>query len=196
VVGRDKLGLGVLRALRGRQRIAFNDSEAPGDGVALDSSHIVICEEGDNHAQVVAANYAYALDAGLLLIPLLPAEEAEALLESLYAVHENRNVSPTDFLTMVKERLRSHVGALPNNRCTMLTFVTAKLPWGFAFPEVPSTHLFCYPDLGISLINAIASEAPDSPGIRVAAVIDPGSVDLGGHPKPAIDRQLKTGHSR
>jgi hypothetical protein len=59
----------------------------------------------------------------------------------------------------------------------MVTFVTAKLPWGFAFPEVPSTHLFLYPNLGITLVHAIVAEQPDSPGIRAAVVIDPGSVD-------------------
>ena len=175
--GRDKVGLGVLRALRGKQRIAFHDAESPGEGVALDSTHIVVCEEGNDHAQVVAANYAHAVGAGLCLIPLFPVEEAETLLDALYACHENRSVSATAFLKDFKGRLRSHVGALPLDRCAMLTFVTARLPWGVAFPEVPSTHLFCYPDFGISLVNAIASEQPDSPGIRVAAVIDPGAVD-------------------
>ena len=96
--GKDKLGLGVLRALRAQQRLAFDDSESPRDSVALDSSHVVVCEEGNEHAQVLAANYAYSLDAGLCLIPAFPTEEAQALLESLYTSHENRSVSATALL--------------------------------------------------------------------------------------------------
>lgn len=171
--GRDKLGLGVLRALRDRQRISFDASESPADGVALHSNHVVVCEEGDEHAQVLAANYAYSLDAGLCLIPSFPSEEADELLESLYGCQENRTVSPTSFLTGFKERLRAHAGPLPLRESTALTFITSKLPWGVAFPEIPSTHLFRYPDLGVSLINGLIGEQPNTPGIRSAVAIDP-----------------------
>ena len=66
--GKKHIGLGVLRALRGRQKIVFGDFECPADGVGLDSNHIVICEESDEHAQVLAANYAFSLDAGLFVV--------------------------------------------------------------------------------------------------------------------------------
>lgn len=175
--GREHIGLGVLRALRGGQKIIFRDFESPADGVGLDSDHIVICEETDEHAQVLAANYAFSLDAGLFVIPPFPKDDAEALLESLYSLYERPGVSPADALEQFKARLRHHAGALPLRHGTSVTFFTAALAWGFAFPEVPSTHFFNYPDLGIALINGIAAEQQDTPGIRTAVVIDPGSVD-------------------
>lgn len=60
-----------------------------------------------------------------------------------------------------------------------MTFVSRRIPWGFAFPEVPSTHLFSYPDLGVALINGVTAEQPGAPGIRSAAILDPGAVDSG-----------------
>lgn len=175
--GKCNLGLGLLRALRARQELVFDDSEAPRDPVDSGSGHLVVCEDGNEHAQVIAASYAYALNAGLCLIPSLPIEEAESILNGLYDLYEKGPESPTFRLDGLKARLRSHVGELPLGEGSSLTFITSKVPWGFAFPEAPSTHLFCYPDLGISIINGITAEQPDSVGVRVAAVIDPAVVD-------------------
>ena len=44
---------------------------------------------------------------------------------------------------------------------------------GFSVPEVPSTHLFKYPDLGIAIINGMAAAQPDKPGIGFVALVDP-----------------------
>jgi hypothetical protein len=175
--GKNRVGLGLLHALKNRQRLAFEDTESPSGGFALDSRHVVLCEEGDEQAQVVAANYAFSIDAGLALIPSFPTDEADALLEDLYNLGFDPAVSAATFLPAFRERLRSHVGALRLTHNATITFVTAKLPWGFAFPEFSSTHLFLYPDLGITVVNAIVAEQADSPGIRTAVVVDPASVD-------------------
>jgi hypothetical protein len=138
---------------------------------------VVVCEDDDDLAQVIAANYAYALDAGLCLIPAVAEEDARSILESFYSLHEPGAESPTSRLDRLIARLRALAGELPLIDGGCVTFVTRRLPWGVAFPEIPSTHLFSYPDLGISIINGITAEQPDSLGVRVAALIDPGSVD-------------------
>ena len=46
-----------------------------------------MCEEGEELAQVIAANYAFALNAGLIVIPEVDQETAEALLEEFYNMH-------------------------------------------------------------------------------------------------------------
>ena len=51
--------------------------------------------------------------------------------------------------------------------------ITGGLPLGFSVPEVPSTHLFKYPDLGIAMINGFAAEQPDRPGVGFVALVDP-----------------------
>jgi hypothetical protein len=50
-------------------------------------------------------------------------------------------------------------------------------PYGFGFSEVPSTHLFTYPDLGIAIIHGFAAEQPKARGVQVAALVDPGTTD-------------------
>ena len=79
---------------------------------------------------------------------------------------------------MVLENLRDDIKKLSGlenlQNYRSITFITKEIPWGFGHPELPSTHLFSYPDLGISIINGILSERADSSGIRVAVLIDPG----------------------
>jgi hypothetical protein len=50
-------------------------------------------------------------------------------------------------------------------------------PYGFGFSEVPSTHLFTYPDLRIAIIHGFAAEQPKARGVQVAALVDPGTTD-------------------
>jgi hypothetical protein len=58
-----------------------------------------------------------------------------------------------------------------------ITFITSGLPFGFAIPEVPSTHLFRYPDLGSAIINGFAAEQPEAPGIQFGLLVDPETTD-------------------
>jgi hypothetical protein len=133
-----------------------------------------VCEDGDLHSQVIAAAYALSIDAGLCIIPEYPRNEADDILEALYSASEQP--APAARLEDVRAALRAHVGEV-DLRGKAVTFVTAKLPWGLAFPDVPTTHLFRYPDLGIAIVNAIAAEQDDVPGVRSAVVIAPHSVD-------------------
>jgi len=174
VWSRNHIGVGVLQAFRTRRRIAFADIQPAQTSIDMESSHIVVCEDGDAHAQVIAAAYALSIDAGLCVIPEFPRDQANDLLEALYGVSEQPG--PAARLATLRASLRAHIGEFDVRR-KALTFVTAKLPWGLAFPDVPSTHLFRYPDLGIAIVNGIAAEQDDAPGVRSAVVIAPHSVD-------------------
>jgi hypothetical protein len=54
-----------------------------------------------------------------------------------------------------------------------ITFITLGIPYGHFFPEVPSTHLFSYPDLGFNIFAGIyyASEIKNT---RSVILVDPG----------------------
>jgi hypothetical protein len=82
--GRDRLGVGPLKALRGGQNIRFEDRPSPYEWVPSKGRHIVVCEEGEELSQVIAANYAFAVDAGLFLIPEVDDDSADELLEGFY----------------------------------------------------------------------------------------------------------------
>lgn len=175
--GSDRIGLGLLAALRGKQEIVFSDNPSQCQAIHSKSGHLVVCEEGNPLAQVIAANYAYSLEAGLCLIPQVPDEECHRILEHFYSLYEDRQRSPTSALEYLRDTLREHAGQIPVDRYRSVTFITGELRWGFAYPETPSTHLFTYPDLGISVLNGVLAEQSGAPGIRVAALVDPGEVE-------------------
>ena len=84
--GKDRIGIGLLKALRARRSIVFTDEPSPAEAVPSQSDHLVVCEQGDELAEVIAANYAYAPRAGLCLIPEIDRAISDELLEVLAAV--------------------------------------------------------------------------------------------------------------
>ncbi len=175
--GRDRIGLGLLQALHAGKAIEFSDSPSENARVPSESGHLVVCEEGDELAQVIAATYAFSIGAGFQLIPKLPDEDTEQILERFYTVYDVRDQSPTAILESLRVELRARSADVNVEGCRCVTFVTGETPWGFAYPEAPSTHLFSYPDLGISILNGLLAEQRGAPGIRVAMLIDPGEVE-------------------
>jgi hypothetical protein len=184
--GHDRIGVGVLKALRARSGIVFSDEPPPIEPVAPKTDHLVVCEEGDELAQVIAANYAFSLGAGLHLIPAIDDPAAEDILERFYSVTDQQRTSPSAALEELKALLRSHCGNIAIPAGGSLTFVTRHLPYGFAFPEVPSTHLFSYPDLGIAILNGFVAEQPGARGVGVTVLVDPGATKA-----PDIEAAIK-----
>lgn len=171
--GRDRIGVGLLKALREKCGIVFSDEPSPDEDVPSKSGHLVVCEQGEPLAEVIAANYAYALRAGLCLIPEISRDLCDALLEQFYSLYDNRTIAPRDALQNLRDSFRALTGALPVPDQGSITFITGGLPLGFSVPQVPSTHLFKYPDLGIATINGMAAEQPDRTGIGFVALVDP-----------------------
>jgi hypothetical protein len=182
VWGKDRIGIGLLKALRARRTIFFTDDPSPAESIPPKSNHLVVCEEGDELAQVIAANFAFAVGAGLHLIPKVDEERAEQILERFYGINDNPEQSVSDALANLRQELRELAGPIPVPSGGSITFITDELPLGFAFPEVPSTHLFIYPDLGIAIVHGLSAEQPNSPGIRVATLVNPQTA-----PAPEID---------
>jgi hypothetical protein len=173
VWGRDRTGVGLLKALRAKRSIVFRDEPSCEEHVSPKSDHLVVCEEDDEFAQVIAANYAFSMGAGLFLIPKTSKERVEEIMERFYALYDSRDQSPSETLRQLREELRGMAGAIPLPANGSITFISDGLPYGFAFPEVPSTHLFRYPDLGISVVHGFAAEQPGSRGVQVATLVNP-----------------------
>ena len=174
--GRKRIGIGLLLALRAKQQILFDDRESPNDSVPTIDGDLVVCEEGHDFAEVIAANYAFSIGAGLVLIPKIPDDDVRTILERFYSAQEARDASPTSILEDLKQELRVRSGHLHTAGIRSITFITNKVPWGFAYPEVPTTHLFSYPDLGLAILDGMTAEQPGQPGIRVALLIEPNEV--------------------
>ena len=157
------------------QLIAFENGASPVQPVASRSGHVVVCEAGEPLSEVIAANYAFALDAGLHIIDETDELERRQLLESDYSIDAPGVVRSAERDRLMR-RLRELVGAVHLPEGGSLTFITRALPFGAAFPERPSTHLFTYPDLGITIVNGFAAERQGERGTNIAVLVDPGKV--------------------
>lgn len=174
--GSENLGAGLLLALRSRRQILFSDAPSPQAYISPRSGHLVICEKDNGIAQVIAANYAYSLRAGLYLIGGISAQMSDELLERLYDLYGDQSASATHKLEAIQKELRALCGE-PSADFRSITFVTKALPFGVGFPEVPTTHLFSYPDLGVAIVNGFAAEQPGTTGTSVGVLVDPQHVE-------------------
>jgi hypothetical protein len=173
--GNDRIGIGLLKALRSGCDIAFEDKPSPPEHLASRRTHLVVCEGGEDLTQVIAANYAFAMNAGLVIIPEVDNEYANVLLEQFYSMYaRDAERAPKQSRQFLIKRLSALCGPLPVPPGGSVTFV-GKLPFGFAFKDFPSTHLFDYPDLGIAIVNGFAAEQPETPGTGVVVLVDPGT---------------------
>jgi len=122
--GRDRIGPGLLKALRARSSIVFRDEALTAENIAPQSDHLVVCEEGEDLAQVIAANYTYSLRAGLCLIPAVERSVSDEILENFYSLYEDRDVSPTQALEGLTERLPDLMGPIAVPAGGSITFIT------------------------------------------------------------------------
>jgi len=175
VWGRDRIGLGLLTALYAGRLIEFTDEVSPRHAVPSKSGHLVICEAHEPVSEVIAANYAYSLNAGLHIFEETDEVEGKALLEALYSI-DAPGVNAAAERARLSARMRELVGAVDLPANGSLTFIVRQLPIGIAFPELPGTHLFTYPDLGRAIVNGLAAEQQGTRGTNIAVLVNPQKV--------------------
>lgn len=178
--GRENIGAGLLKALYEGRLIEFEDAGPTSIATGGKSRHHVVCEAGRELSEVVAANYAYSMGASLTIIPKVDVAVAEQILEQLY-MSENGGQRID-----LQSKLFDLCGDAEVSEGTSLTFFSSKLPFGIGFPSQPSTHIFTYPDCGVSVANGFAAEQKASRGVNVAVLVDPEKT-----PAPEIDAATK-----
>ncbi|WP_153130493.1 hypothetical protein [Dechloromonas hortensis] len=185
--GPDNLGVGVYRARLARQELLPDLDISPSEGVVEAGTHLLVaCERGNLLAEVVASNLAFSCGASYAVFSELAEGEREDWIEEIYALGEGGDL--TGRFSDLKHRARAHLGQIDFARYKSVLFVTAGFPWGVAVPEVATTHMYRYPDLGRAVIEGIrASQKPDR-SARTALLIDPQTVD--GSEIPAINQAL------
>lgn len=177
--GQQRLAIGLLLAKQTGRRLKIDLEESPPTlGIPGPSGHVVVLEDRADIAPIIAANYAYSIGAGLVIIPEVSKDLTDEINEKFYTLYSEEGPEPfEEKMVALRKKLRILVGEIENLEFASLTFVTSGLPFGFAFNEVPSTHIFAYPDMGVHLPNAISEEQAKSPGTRVSLLIEPGDLD-------------------
>lgn len=172
--GRTNIGVGLLKALQNNQLLEFTDDVDVENAELNGKDHLVVCEAGKPLSEVIAANYAYALDADFVLIPEVDKDIAEKLTEDLYSLYDQQRQTAPENLAQISNHIRQLCPGVVPPQNGSITFFTSHIPYGLAFYEVPSTHLETYPDLGVAVVNGIAAGNTALTGVRCAVLVDPG----------------------
>ncbi|WP_338692209.1 hypothetical protein V5279_39125 [Bradyrhizobium sp. 26S5] len=101
-------------------------------------------------------------------------DRAHEILEAFYSLNDRPGLTPQEAQAGLTQELLNLCGSIPVPEYGSITFV-GSLPYGFAYPEYPSTHLFKYPDLGSAVVNGFAAEQQLQPGTGVVMLVDPGT---------------------
>jgi len=174
--GPDNLGVGLYRARLARQELQLTPGRSS-EGCLVEAGRhlLVICESGDALAEVTASNLAFASGASFATVPGLSEDELEDWVEEIYALGDG--VDPTGRFSQLADRARQQMGNIDFSRYKAVLFVTGGFPWGIAVPEVPTTHMYRYPDFGRSVIEGLWASQSDSRSARTALLIDPQTVE-------------------
>ena len=176
--GAKNLGNGVYQArLQRKELVIATGCDSPNTLVSTGTHLLVACEAGDLLAEVAASNLAFAYGASYLVFEQMPQQKHRGWVEDLYALGDGGDV--TALLAEIAARARAHFDGYDLGRFKSILFVTGGFPWGIAFPEVPTTHMYQYPDFGRSVVAGLWASQSPARGARNALLIEPALVQGG-----------------
>ena len=185
--GPDNLGAGLYQARLRRQELRPVLEQSPDLNIVEAGGHLLVaCERGNDYAEVLASNLAFASGASFALFQELSEDERDGWLEEIYALGEGGDVSAR--FGDLAQRARARLGPVDFSKYGTILFVTAGFPWGIAVPEVPTTHMYRYPDFGRAIVEGLWASQKPHRGARTALLIDPQTVE--GSEVPAINQAL------
>jgi hypothetical protein len=172
VWGSNNLGVGLLLARRSKKSLQTTEGLSPTTTFISNGTHLlIVCETGDDLAEVTASNLAFATDAAFLTIPQLPDSERDEWLEQIYALGSGGNASRR--FAAIRDRVRGRLPNIEFSRYKQVLFITKGFPWGIAVPECPTTHMFAYPDFGRSIVEGLSAASHPATSARTALLIQP-----------------------
>jgi hypothetical protein len=176
--GPENIGSALYAARLQRKELVI-DAEGPSSAALVHAgTHLLVaCEAHDALAQVAASNLAFAYGASFLTFPLLPKAEHSAWVEDIYALGDGGDV--TGLSADIAARARAHFNDVDLSTYQAILFVTFEFPWGVAFPEVPTTHMYSYPEFGRNVVAGLWASQSASRGARNALLIEPKLVEGG-----------------
>jgi len=138
-------------------------------------SHCIILDDLNAYSPVIAANYSFSLKASLKFFPQMNRDRVEhvydALLDRVEFSNLPRGQKAQSELSKIEIDLEKLEIQLKD--AEFVTYITVGLPYGYFYPEIPSTHLFSRPDLGLCIFSAIYHKL-NVRTTRSAILLDPG----------------------
>jgi len=126
-------------------------------------------------SSVIAANYAFCTKATIQFLPPRSIQDVDEIYDDFFKTHFQRG---TERGQKARQSLDDHlkqfnVEVKLSGKEKLLTFVTHGVPYGYFFPEIPSTHLISGARLGCCIFDGIFA-AITPVRTKAAVIIDPG----------------------
>lgn len=137
------------------------------------SKHLIVLDDIDDVAPVIAANYCFSINAEIAVIEKATGDVVSSFYKGVY----NRAVCNDNKLhedySEVDRTIQQKRILVDYNAKLLLTFITSGFPYGYVFPDTVCTHLLSYPDFGLNLFWNIFYELKIG-CTRNAMIINPG----------------------
>ncbi len=175
----SEVAIGLLTAKSQKKHLLIAD-KAPTIALltkkqSASKRHLVVIDDNRWISPIIAANYAFSINADLQFFPEKNEEEIEIVYDDISNArcHQKSARGSEASRSLMSQQL-TYESYFHTNKidAAFVTFITRGIPYGYFFPDVPSSHLFSYPDLGITLLNNLYY-AHEVKGTRSALLIDP-----------------------
>jgi hypothetical protein len=156
---RSDVLFGLLLAKREQKKLKISESAqqlSVGPLLQYNKEHILVTEEANDISNVIAINYAFAIDSSLFIAPSATREEVESVENKLKSITSS-NARP--IFNEINEIFKRKIGSVDFFKFKCATFITEGLPYGLGIKNViPICHILRYPNLGQFLFNNIYYE--------------------------------------
>jgi len=164
----------LLVAMKNQKILELDESITETDNYFHGGSGLlIVAEDRKDITSIIIGNYAYAFNASLLFIDDISKETMESLNDRFFKIYDP-GINTEYELKKIKDDILKLLPSINTSPYYCITFFTKGIPFGFAFPQLPCSHIYNYPFLGASLCNYIAIEQNTNSEIKVGLLIDPG----------------------
>ena len=175
--GFKNLGVGLLKALKqGKSLVLDENLEQTTNFFRGNSRLLIVAEDRADITSIIIANYAFAFDASLLFINSPTRNFIDNLNDQFFRIYEP-GIIVNEELTKLKRRIIDLMPEIDLSEFYCITFFTGGIPYGYAYSELPTSHIYNFPMLGANLCNYIAIEQNNNSVSKVGLIIDPGDFE-------------------
>lgn len=174
--GNNYLGIWLLEILNEKKSLKNLHELESNNFFEGASGLLFIAENRNDITSIIVANYAYTFGASLLFVDKKTREKINLFNRELFEIY-NLGKDVQRKLNQLIEEIKSFLPPICWDNYHAVTFFTWGIPYGLAFQQTPSSHIYIYPFLGVNLLNYIAIEQSNDFKLYAGLILNPGSFD-------------------
>lgn len=171
----DEILMGLLLAKRTNKRLVYDEkAESLSWREEKNRDGLIVLEHRNDVSDIIAVNYAYAIDADMLFVKPIDRKEIHDLQRCIYEWRKNNSKEAYDYIS---GKIFERIGSMDFSRHQYVTFFTQGLPYGAILNNVvPMSHVFRSLREDMLIFNNIISERLDT-AFNSALIFSPEEFD-------------------